>query len=173
MTGQRSVARRLFLWLVVAGLAGVVILVLVMRSAIRHEAPHDDSSPLDVTVTIGQQTFAMKDGVAGTLRTVGAPVTGDVDGKPAAALLLRDEPGGSGTFYYAVLAVEDGGGYRASSAVALGDRIKPQGIDYDGGRFAYRFLERRDGEPMAAQPTVERTVVVRFDPVTGRIAPVS
>ena len=187
MTRERAVAKRLYIWLVLAALAAVALLVFVMRSSLNHEAPQADPSAVEnLTVTIDQQRFELKDGVAevdaasgsaakNTLRVVGEPVSGDVngDGKPDTALLLRNDPGGSGTFYYAVLAVDDGGGYHASNALALGDRIVPKSVDFTDGRFVYRFLERKPGEPMAAEPTVEKTVVVQFDPATDRISAVS
>ena len=97
----------------------------------------------DLTITIDTQEFAMSDGVvvippspgsetANTLRLIGAPVMGDSDvgdsdvgdsdgdGNPDAALLVQHDPGGSGTFYYAVVAINDGGSYRASNALLLG-----------------------------------------------------
>lgn len=182
MTTQRSLTRRLYLWLVVAALAAVALLVFVMRSSLDRQAPQGNSSSAkDLTVTIDQQTFDMNNGVAtvesapgsatNTLRVVGEPVAADVngDGKPDAALLLQNDPGGSGTFYYAVLAVNEGDGYHATNVLPLGDRIKPEGIDVTDGRFVYRFLERKPGEPMADAPTVEKKVVVQFDPAQDRI----
>ena len=187
MTPERAVSRRLFLWLVVAALAAVAVLIFVMRSSLHHQALQaNPSSPEDLTVTIDQQTFNLKDGVAevdaapgsaakNTLRVVGEPVAGDAngDGKPDTALLIQNAPGGSGTFYYAVLAVNDGSGYHASNVLPLGDRIKPERIDFTDGRFVYSFLERGPGEPMAAEPTVEKKVVVRFDPTSDLISAVS
>ena len=84
--------------------------------------------------------------------------------------VLADDPGGSGTFYYAVLAIDDGGAWRATNALPLGDRIQPEKIQFTDGRFVYHFLERKPDEPMAAAPTVENSVPVRLDPATGRIS---
>ena len=179
--------QRLYVWLVVAALAAVALLVFVMRSSLNPEAPQADRSAMEnLTVTIDQQRFVMKDGVAeldaapgsaakNTLRVVGAPDSGDVtgDGKPDSALLLCRESAGSGSFYYAVLAVNDGGRYHASNVLALGDRIVPKGIDFADGRFVYTFLERKPGEPMAAAPTVQTKIVVEFDPATDLISAVS
>jgi hypothetical protein len=187
VTPERSVARRLYVWLVVAALAAVAVLIFVMRSMLDRQAPQANSSSAeDLAVTIDQQSFVMKDGVAeqdaasgsagkNTLRVVGEPVTGDLngDGKPDTALLLQNAPGGSGMFYYAVVAVNDGDGYHASNVLPLGDRILPKTMDFTDGRFVYRFLERKPGEPMAAEPTVEKKVVVQFDPATDRISAVS
>ena len=175
------------MWLVVAALAAVALLVFVMRSTLDRQGPQaNPPSAKDLTVTIDQQTFTMKDGFAemesapgsaakNTLHVVGEPVTADVsgDGKPDTALLLRNDPGGSGTFYYAVLAVNGDSGYHASNALVLGDRIKPESIDVTDGRFVYRFLERKPGEALAAEPTVQKTVVIQLDPATDRISAVS
>lgn len=138
----------------------------------------------NLPVTLGDQSFTLVDGIAEkpaaagsaateTVRAVGDPVIGgDVtgDGKPEAALLLTDDPGGSGTFYYAVLALSGTDSWRATNALPLGDRIEPQGIDFADGHFVYRFLERRPGEPMSEPPSVPRTVVIGFDRSTGRIS---
>lgn len=135
-------------------------------------------------ITLGDQSFTLIDGVAEkpaapgssaaeTVRAVGDPlIGGDItgDGRPEAALLVTDDPGGSGTFYYAVLALSGTDSWRATNAVALGDRIEPLGIDFVDGHFRYRFLERKPGESMAEPPRVEKTVEVRFDPSTGRIS---
>lgn len=179
--------KRLFVWLIAAAAAAVALLLFVMRPAVSHQVGQVDSAAVrNLTVTIDDQTFALKDGVAeteagpgssaeNTLRIVGDPVAGDVsgDGRPDAALLLQNDSGGSGTFYYAVVAVDDGGSYRATNALPLGDRIKPESVNVADGRFVYRFLERKPGEPMSAEPTVQKTVGVRLDPAAGRIVAVS
>ena len=51
--------------------------------------------------------------------------------------------------------------------------IVPKTIEFTDGRFVYRFLEHKPGEPMAAEPTVEKRVVVQFDPVANLISAVS
>ena len=138
----------------------------------------------NLPVTIGSQSFTLINGVAekraapgssavDTVRAIGDPVIGgDItgDGKPEAALLLADDPGGSGTFYYAVLALSGTDSWRTTNALPLGDRIEPGAIDFAGGHFIYRFLERPPGEPMSEPPTVPRTVVIVFDKSEGRIS---
>lgn len=165
--------------LLIAAVVAVVALVFTMRSML-----HKDGDPgrapaaaQNITVTIDDQKFDLKDGVAekpaapgsatrNTLRVVGEAVSGDADGdgKPDAALLLQNDPGGSGTFYYAVLAVNEGNGtYRATNALALGDRIVPQGVEFTDGHFVYSFLERKPEEPLAAEPTSETRVPIHLE----------
>ena len=184
MASERpTVTKRLFLWLVVAAAAGLALLLFAMRPAMNRQAAQVDSATVkNLTVGIDTQTFTLKDGVAevpaapgsaakNTLRVVGDPVSGDVngDGRPDAALLLANDPGGSGTFFFAVLAVNDGSSFHASNALPLGDRIKPQDVSFGDGTFVYRFLERKPGEPMSDDPRVPRTVTVRLDPASGQI----
>ena len=137
----------------------------------------------DLTITIGTQEFAMSDGVAvippsqgsetaNTLRLIGAPVMGDSDGdgNPDAALLVQHDPGGSGTFYSAVVAINDGGSYRASNALLLGDRIEPRAVEFADGRFVYTYAERKPGDSMSERGTVEKSVTVTVDNSAGAIS---
>jgi len=169
--------------MLIAAAVAVVALVLSMRSAMPVATQQAGSDPRNLSVTIGTDTFDRRDGVAekpaapgsaamNTVRIVGDPVPGDAnaDGKSDAALLIQNDPGGSGTFYYAVLAIGHDGVYRATNAVPLGDRITPEGIDVTDGRFVYRLLDRKPGEPMATAPSVEKRVPINLDPASDRIS---
>ena len=139
----------------------------------------DPESPTNVknlAVTIDGQAFAMLNGFAAseaapdsatqnTVRIVGEPVWGDVDrdGHLDAALLIANDPGGSGTFYYAVLAVGDSGIYSPTNALLLGDRIVPQTVNFLDGRFVYNYQAREPDEPMTARPTVQSSLWIRFN----------
>ena len=61
-------------------------------------------------------------------RTFGNEATDDLngDGKPDAALLLTQESGASGTFFYVVAALQTENGPVGTNAIFLGDRIAPQ-----------------------------------------------
>lgn len=169
--------------LIVASALALVILVLTMRSALHREAAAPVPAGVrDVTVTIDNVKFELKDGLAekpaapgsptrNTVRIVGDPALGDAtgDGKPDAALVIRNEPGGSGSFYYAVVAVDHDGSYRATNVIALGDRISPQSVEFADGHFVYRFLERRPDQSMADTPSVETTVPIHVDAATDTI----
>ena len=169
--------------LLLASAAALILLFVVMRSAIQQSSVAAPAEVKNITVTLDGDTVTLSDGVAkksaapgsaalNTVRIVGEPVMGDGtgDGKADAALLLENDPGGSGTFYYAVLAVDDNGSYRATNAVALGDRIASRGVEFTDGRFVYRYLERKPGEPLAAAPSVEKRTEISVDAASNRIS---
>jgi hypothetical protein len=169
--------------LLLASAAALILLFVVMRSAIQQSSVAAPAEVKNITVTLDGDTVTLNDGVAeepaapgsaaqNTVRIVGEPVMGDAtgDGRADAALLLENDPGGSGTFYYAVLAVDDDGSYRATNAVSLGDRIAPRGVEFTGGRFVYRYLERKPGEPQAVAPSVEKRTEISVDAASNRIS---
>lgn len=169
----------------VAAIAALGLLFASIRSAQdeqRSMQPHP-AALQNLTITIDGEKFTLSNGVAendsapgsagkSTVRIVGDPVAADITGTgiPVAALLIRHEPGGSGTFYYAVVAIKDTESYRATNALPLGDRILPQIVEATNGRFVYRFLDREADQSMADAPTLERAVSVMFDPVSGIIS---
>lgn len=169
--------------LLLASAAALILLFVVMRSAIQQTSVAAPAEVKNITVTLDGDTVTLRDGVAerpavpgsaaqNTVRLVGEPVMGDAtgDGRPDAALLLENDPGGSGTFYYAVLAVDDDGSYRATNAVSLGDRIAPRGVEFTEGRFVYRYLERKPGEPLAVAPSVEKRTAITVDAASNLIS---
>lgn len=101
--------------------------------------PVAPTSPLDATYRIGDREVTLASGYATEevapgsastreVRVWGEPVTGDVDGdgRDDAVLILTETEGGSGTFYYATVALADDDGYLGMNAILLGDRIAPQ-----------------------------------------------
>lgn len=136
----------------------------------------------NIPVVIGGDTFNLVNGRAeieaapgsaakNTLTLFGEPVMGDLDGDgdQDAALLFANNPGGSGTFYYAVLAINNVGVYKSTDAMFLGDRIAPQTVEIQNGRAVYNFAERKSGESFAIQPSVGKSVWVNYDAKTNQI----
>lgn len=140
-------------------------------------------SPKDISVAIQGEIFELKNGVVeketvlgsatkNIVRVFGEPVLGDLDsdGDSDVAILLENNPGGSGTFYYAVLAINNGtDGYEATNTMYLGDRIAPQTVEVHDGRAVFNYAERKTGEPMTAQPSVGKSVWINLDKNTGQI----
>jgi hypothetical protein len=148
-----------------------------------HGDPGLSTGVKNLVVTIGDRTFTMSNGFAAqqevsgsaaqnTIRIIGEPAPGDAnrDGHRDAALLIENDLGGSGRFYYAVLAVNENGSYRATNALLMGDRIAPLTVDFLDWRFVYNYLARQSGEPMTENPSVTKSLWIRLDEASGVIS---
>lgn len=84
---------------------------------------------------------------------------GDIngDGKVDTALFLVQSGGGSGTFIYLGAYISGPVNYKGSNTVFIGDRISPQSISVSKGVITVKYLERKENEPLAAEPTVSVT----------------
>jgi len=93
----------------------------------------------------------------------------DGDGREDVAFIATHEPGGSGTFYYVVAALNTERGYVGSDGYLLGDRIASQNITLSPNPrhknvIVANYAERAAGEPMTAQPSVGKSVYLKIDP---------
>lgn len=70
------------------------------------------------------------------------------------AFIVTDSGGGSGTFFYIVVALKTQTGYEGTNGVFLGDRIAPQSTEVRGSEIVVNYADRKDDEPMVATPTV-------------------
>ncbi len=164
-------------------LLAIVGLVCFALGQLESEKTEVEKDVLSLSYTIDGEVFDMEDGLATktlamessfmpTLRVFGEPVYADLnaDGIEDAAMYLEYQPGGSGTFYYAALAMsEDGVKYKETPTMFLGDRIAPQSLDIEEGRAIYNFAERRAEESFATAPSVGRSVYVHYDKNTRQI----
>lgn len=142
----------------------------------------------NISYLVGNEGFGLINGRAekpiansttkNTLTMFGEPVYGDLnsDGKQDAAVLLVNEPGGSGTFYYAVLAINISSSiyhepnYQATNALLLGDRIAPQTVEIHVGQAVYNYADRNANEPMTVQPSVGKSFYIQYDKNSGQIS---
>ncbi|MFZ2167505.1 MAG: hypothetical protein WAV50_01395 [Minisyncoccia bacterium] len=95
----------------------------------------------------------------------------DGDGREDVAFLLTQERGGSGTFFYAVAALNTDRGYRGSDGYLLGDRIAPQSTNVSSNPrhkyvVVFNYAERAPGEPMTARPSFGKSAYLKIDPIT-------
>lgn len=101
-------------------------------------------------------------------RYFGNEATGDVndDGLEDFAFLVTRDTGGTGLFYYAVVILQVPGGFKATNAFLVGDRIAPQSTDIpsDARELRVNFVERKQGEPMSARPSVGVTLYLKVTP---------
>jgi hypothetical protein len=90
------------------------------------------------------------------------------DGREDIVFLITQQRGGSGTFFYAVAALDTEEGYRGSDGYLLGDRIAPQTTlasrnPRHKNVIVVNYRDRRPGEPMTAQPSVDKSVYLKLD----------
>ncbi len=101
-------------------------------------------------------------------RYFGNEAEGDLnnDGEPDIAFLVTQESGGSGLFYYAVVAESKGEGYQTTNAFYVGDRIAPQStfIPINSQELQVNYVERRLGEPMTAKPSQGAVLLLKVTP---------
>ncbi len=149
-------------------------------TAVTTPAPAAVASYRDAAYEVNGKPVALKDGLSVveaapgsasriTTRVFGNDATGDMngDGQPDVALLITQSPGGSGTFFYAVVALRTAVGYTGTNAVLLGDRIAPQTTRIVDGLIEVNYADRKPGEPMTAQPSVG--VTKRLHVVDGKL----
>jgi hypothetical protein len=130
----------------------------------------DHFNPLSATYEIGNRKITLVGGKAvskpiapgattTTTKIIGTPASGDLnsDGKTDAALVLTQDWGGSGTFYYIAAAVNLNGRAQGTNAILLGDRIAPRRVKIVSGQIIVTYLERKNGEPFSTKPTVPVT----------------
>lgn len=130
----------------------------------------------DITVSISGEQITLKNGNAvmpisnaSSVRKVsyfGNELQLDIDGDSDrdVVYLITDDSGGSGTFFYLVGAINNGGEYTGTIAMFLGDRIAPQNINlHEGMIFVVNYAERAPGEPMSVQPSVGKSIWALYD----------
>jgi heat shock protein HslJ len=145
-------------------------------------APSEKNDLKNFKVSIEGEVFELVDGKAekeypgggatkNTLALFQDPVIGDLDGDGDAdgALLLVNNPGGSGTFYYAVLVMNNDNSYVATNVLLLGDRIAPQTVEIHDGRAVYNYAERPVGAMMTARNSEGKSLWIHFDKKTNEI----
>lgn len=157
--------------LVVVGVAVIVTAFLVIRDdkqeSINQVPEESVASDLKNSIfTIDGELVALVNGVSEvpvensaslvTTRYFGNEASGDLngDGIPDTAFLVAQSTGGSGLFYYAVVALKTSDGYKMTNAFLVGDRIAPQSTEINAGEIYVNFAERKPGEPMTATPSV-------------------
>lgn len=89
-------------------------------------------------------------------RYFGNDVRGDFnnDKREDIAFLLTQSSGGSGTFYYVVVALGKDKGYSGTNALFIGDRIAPQTTEFRDGEIIVNYADRKPSDAMTETPSV-------------------
>ncbi len=133
----------------------------------------------DIGYMIEGQLVTLKDGISTTqdpidpsietvTRYFGNQAFGDLngDGEEDVAFLLTQNSGGSGTFYYVVVALKTGVSYIGTNAVFLGDRIAPQSTSIENGLVIVNYADRKLDEPFSMLPSVGVTRYLKVEGVS-------
>ena len=103
-----------------------------------------------------------------TTKYFGNESEGDLngDGQKDIAFLVTQDTGGTGTFFYAVVALKTPTGYKTGNSFFIGDRIAPQTTEINERthELSVNFAERKPGEPMTAQPSIGTTLYLKVTP---------
>lgn len=91
----------------------------------------------------------------------------DGDGRDDIVFLITQNKGGSGTFYYAVAALNTDRGYVGGQALFLGDRIAPQTTEKGKWKIVIiNYADRALTDPFTTPPSIGKSIWLIFDPKT-------
>lgn len=137
---------------------GLIIAITFLFPAPTNTPTATAFDPLNATYIIEGQPITLVNGSASTSMTTvfGQPTSGDLngDGNPDAAVILVQQPGGSGTFYYVAAALDIASATVGTNAILLGDRIAPQTLEIANGQIVANYADRAAGQPMTTPPSV-------------------
>ncbi|OGN20059.1 MAG: hypothetical protein A3I32_01000 [Candidatus Yanofskybacteria bacterium RIFCSPLOWO2_02_FULL_45_10] len=102
-----------------------------------------------------------------TTEYFGNDVTGDFnnDGTQDAAFILTQGGGGTGVFYYLVVALKTADGYVGTNGLAFGDRVAPQSTEWRNDEIILNYADRKPDETFSVDPSVG---VSKYFQVQGR-----
>ncbi len=135
------------------------------------EAPLEEKlgkDPLNATYLIEKDKITLIDGKAekeiapGSASKIrinvfdGWSTKGDInnDGLEDTVVLLTYNGGGSGTFYYVALALQQEQGYLGTNTVFIGDRISPQTTEVRNREVIINYADRYPWESFSVSPSV-------------------
>lgn len=144
------------------------------------------SDPRNTSYSIDGEIFTLTNGTVekeivpdsatkNVVTIYGDPVFGDIDGDgdEDAVVVLINNPGGSGEFYYAALAVNVDGTYIGTDTMFLGDRIIPESFYIENNRGVVNYLARNFEDSFVVEPSVEKTVHMQYDKETMQLIQVA
>ncbi len=168
--------KQIIIWIVAVVL--IIVAIFYFRDK-KNEAVISSFDGKNSTFTIDSQIVVLKDGVSEvsvvpgsatkiTTQYFGNEAVGDLngDGQDDIAFLVTEDNGGSGLFYYAVVAIKTSDGYRTTNGFLIGDRISPQStyIPKNSQELQVNYAMRKPSEPMTTNPSVGVTLLLKVTP---------
>ena len=167
-------------------IVGVLFLVALLSPQPLSKNGENVKSPLNATYLIDEKPVTLVAGKAeiesapgsaskNNIFNFGEPVYGDIegDGDQDALLLLVNETGGSGTFYYVALAINVEGSYHGTDTILLGDRIAPQTYYFLGNKAIVNYADRLFGVPLTERPSEGKSLYLQYNPNNFRLIQVA
>jgi hypothetical protein len=134
------------------------------------------TDPLNAYYLIDNKTIKLENGLyekdienssaKEMIKILGNPTIGDLndDGiQDDAAVILTQDSGGSGTFYYVAAAIKNSYGYKGSNTVFLGDRITIDKVNIKKGLIEITYLDRAEQDLMSDKPSVQKTISLKVE----------
>ena len=79
--------------------------------------------------------------------------------------IVVQNSGGSGSFYYEIIALSNKDKTYTTNAFLLGDRIAPQSSNLALGKLVVNFVDRKPNQSFSVQPSVGKTVTFEVNSV--------
>ena len=142
--------------------------ILSSESSRTLSSPKDTSYIVEIPISLSNGVSEISLGPDSatkiTTRIFGEPVYGDIndDGINDAVMFMTQEGGGSGTFFYVAVAINNNGRFRGTKAYFLGDRIAPQTIQVKNGIIMANYADRNSGESFDIKPSLGVTKYIIF-----------
>lgn len=140
-----------------------------------------EGSVKNATYTVDGEMVVLKDGQSVmdsvpqsaskiTTQYFGSEVRHDFNGDSSedTAFIITQSTGGTGLFYYVVVALSYQDGYLGSKAYLLGDRIAPQTMlmsikNGEEDILVVNYADRKAGEAFTTPPSEGKSLELRFD----------
>jgi len=121
-----------------------------------------EKEPITLTNGISEKPAAPDSASKIITRYFGNEAIGDInrDGLSDTAFLVTQESGGTGIFYYVVVAIQTAKGYQLTDAFLIGDRIAPQTTKIEADTLLVNFSDRKQDEPMSTPPSLGKTLLL-------------
>jgi len=89
--------------------------------------------------------------------------TGDLnkDGTDDVAVVITNDAGGTGTFYY--LSIFTSGTPVVENTYNFGERVEVKDLTFTDGKFQVTYLDRSPDQDMASEPSIEITTIAEMD----------
>jgi len=146
---------------------GTIFAILLVVGLFVYFEENKSEDPLNASYIIENQQILLRNGTSELEITPGSaskqitsvlwsPTKGDLnaDGLDDYVMILTQNSGGSGTFYYIVAGLSSPKGIIGTNGFFLGDRISPENILINNGEILVNYAERKTDEPMTAQPSI-------------------